>query len=495
MSDPLIMVKKPQDVREAVVAFTDVLKSGEHINAGAITYTSEGSIAAHMTGSTLDRVIFNVSGGDDKHSYGIVVTINTNYGHVLSKTLSVVVNQDQEFEFQNKNFDAFNDMVGELQAGDAAIGQASFLFPTPFDANGGRVSWELIDRDGVVYSSGVAHDYAHEQIIANQIRVTARAVINSPSDMVPTLQGQNYQIRWLLQVHGQKFWLSETLVISGPNTVPVGVEDVVEMENNDITVSVVFESPFENVGLEVYHQNEKRIESVGAAKWTKTPDGYLYVGTIQNPLNLPASLDAYTIVWSAWNNDQPNLKTRQVGRVFIVNASLMSATEDTRVMVNKSRSTIAGAPDVLFSIPLLLAYLRRGKDAFNGAYGVLTGFTMLNASGSIREFWLKFSEVLALRAQFLAEGEKVFNFSGQAISLDIDRTQFYSQLADNLQQIIDSEAKSFKQNLTIKGIITGDGNMGLDGGTAQRHGALGALGITLTPATGWGKFVARYGIR
>jgi hypothetical protein len=284
-------------------------------------------------------------------------------------------------------------------------------------------------------------------------------------------------------------------VISGPNTVPVGVEDVVEMENNDITVSVVFESPFENVGLEVYHQNEKRIESVGAAKWTKTPDGYLYVGTIQNPLNLPANLEAYTIVWSAWNNDQPNLKVRQVGRVFIVNASLMSATEDMRVMINKSRSTIAGAPDVLFSIPLLLAYLRRGKDAFNGAYGVLTGFTMLNASGSIREFWLKFSEVLALRAQFLAEGEKVFNFSGQAISLDIDRTQFYSQLADNLQQIIDSEAKPFKQNLTIKGIITGDGNMGLDGGTAQRRGALGALGITLTPATGWGKFVARYGIR
>jgi hypothetical protein len=71
----------------------------------------------------------------------------------------------------------------------------------------------------------------------------------------------------------------------------------------------------------------------------------------------------------------------------------------------------------------------------------------------------------------------------------------HSQLADNLQQIIDSEAKPFKQNLTIKGIITGDGNMGLDGGTAQRRGALGALGITLTPATGWGKFVARYGIR
>lgn len=495
MSDPLILVKKPQDIREASVSFTDVLKTGEHINAGAITYTSPGSISTSMTGSTLDRVIFNVSGGEDRHSYGIVVTINTNLGHVLSKTLSVVINQDQDFEFQNKNFDAFNDLVGELQAGDAAIGQASFVFPTPFHADGGTVTWDLVDRDGVVYSSGIAHDYGYEQITANQIRITARAVINSPSDMVPTLQGQNYQIRWRLQIQDRDYWLSETLVITGPNTVPVGVEDVVELENNDIPVSVVFDHPYENVSLELYYQNEKRVEATSSVNWTKTPDGYLYVGTIQSPINLPASLDAYTIVWSAWNNDQPNLKTRQVGRVFIVNASLMAATEDMRVMLNKSRSTIAGAPDVLFTVPLLLAYLRRGKDAFNGAYGVLTGFTMLNANGSIREFWLKFSEVLALRAQFLAEGEKVFNFSGQAISLDIDRTQFYSQLADNLQQILDNEAKPFKQNLTIKGIINGDGNLGADGGTAQRFGSVGALGITLTPATGWGKFVARYGIR
>ena len=490
----MVIVKAPQDVREATISFADLMVSGEHINAGGITYTSPGTITTSVNGSTLDSVVFNISAGEDKHSYAIVVTINTNLGHVLSKTVGVVINQDLAFEYQNKNLDAFSDLVGALEAGDAAVGSVSFIFPLPFDPSGGQVTWDLIDREGVMYASGTAHDYSFESISADQVRITAAAVINSPSDMVPTLQGQNYQIRWRLQVAQQVFWSNETLVITGPSTTPVGVDDVVELENNDVPVSVVFEQPFENVSFELYYGNVKMIAASGAARWTKTPDGYLYVSVIENPLGLTASLDAYTIVWSAWNNVNPSLKTRQTGRVFIINASLAAATEDMRIVINKSRSTIAHAQDLLFSVPLLLAYLRRGKDAFNGAHGVLTGFTMLNASGSIREFWIKYSEIIALRAQFLAEGEKVFNLSGQAISLDVDRTGYYSQLADNLQSILDNETKPFKQNLTIKGIVNGDGNMGLDGGTRQRRGAVGTVGITLTPATGWGKFASRWGV-
>lgn len=491
----MVIVKAPQDVREVTVSFADVLVAGEHINAGGITYTSAGTISTSVNGSTLDSVIFNVSGGEDKHSYAIVVTINTNLGHVLSKTVGVVINQDMAFEYQNKNLDAFSDLVGSLEAGDAAVGTVSFVFPLPFDALGGKVTWDLIDREGVTYASGTAHDYSYESISADQIRITAAAVINSPSDMVPTLMGQNYQVRWRLQIDQQVFWSNETLVITGPTTTPVGVEDVVEMENNDIPVSVVFEQPYENVSFEVYLGNERILVSASSSRWTKVPDGYLYIGLIENPLGLYASLDPYTIVWSAWNNMNPALKTRQIGRVFIINASLASATEDMRIVINKSRSTIAHAQDILFSVPLLLAYLRRGKDAFNGAYGVLTGFSMLNASGSIREFWLKYSEIIALRSQFLAEGEKVFNFSGQAISLDVDRTGYYSQLADNLQSILDNEAKPFKQNLTIKGIVAGDGNMGLDGGTRQRKGSVGTVGITISPATSWARLSSRFGIK
>ncbi|MEK9322795.1 hypothetical protein, partial [Escherichia coli] len=61
-------------------------------------------------------------------------------------------------------------------------------------------------------------------------------------------------------------------------------------------------------------------------------------------------------------------------------------------------------------------------DAFNGAYGQFTSFTMTNARGPIREYWLLYAELAAIQSQYLAEGEKAFNYQGAAISLEVDRT-------------------------------------------------------------------------
>ena len=258
----------------------------------------------------------------------------------------------------------------------------------------------------------------------------------------------------------------------------------------------MFEQPFEHVELVIYRENEVVVNTVAMANGQRTADGYLYSGSLTVP-DLEARLEHYTIVWSAYNADAPGLKSRQTGRIFIVNPSILSATDDMKLLIQKSRTTVAHQQDLLFTIPLLLAYLRRGRDAFNGAYGVLTSFTMMNAQGSVREFWLRTSEVVALRAQFLAEGEKVFNFSGQAISLDVDRTQYYQQLADTLQSQLDNEVKPYKTNLIIKGILGGDGNLNPAGGVGLRPGAIGAVGITLSPASpwSWGRLGGRWGLR
>jgi hypothetical protein len=180
---------------------------------------------------------------------------------------------------------------------------------------------------------------------------------------------------------------------------------------------------------------------------------------------------------------------RQTGRLFLVNASIMQAVTDMRTVISKAETTILGTRDILFTESLLLAYLRRGKDAFNVAYGMFTAFDMSNAQGPVREYWMRYAEVYALRAQFLAEGEKVFNFSGQAIQLDSDRTSYYQQLADNIEQRISEECKMVKQNLIKKGILGGDGN--LKDLTAMRHGSNGAVAITITPASTLGYRFAR----
>ena len=103
---------------------------------------------------------------------------------------------------------------------------------------------------------------------------------------------------------------------------------------------------------------------------------------------------------------------------------------------------------------------------------------MTNAKGGIREYWLMWTELMAIRAQYLAEGEKAFDYSGAAISLNVDRTGYLDSAASAIQSELDNEFKPFKQNLVNKGQTGGDGSGDLN---ALGAGAMGAVGVSLTP--------------
>lgn len=482
-----LVVKYPSDVRNITVSFADVLLANEIIGSGTIGSPTPSGITASGLGFTDTSVTLNISSGTDKQSYGIPVTVNTNQGHNYTKIIAVVIDAELSSTYQNQNDVAFNALVGKLEAGTAGLGKANFIFPAGFQANSGVVEWVLLDREGIVYNQGHAFDYQFVNELQG-VRVEAQAVIGAPSNMVPTLEGQSYQIRWTLTVNSQAYYSFEQLEVTGPNTVPEGVEDIVELAGtSNLSVYMVSERPFDVVTVEIYKRNEKVMSAVGATA-TQVANGWQYQALInlQGLQGIVADLEPYTLMWSLSNRANPNYIDRQAGRLFLINPTLMTATSDMRLTLNKACTSILGTADVLFTVPLLLAYLRRGRDAFNGAFGMFTGFTMLNASGPVREYWLKYAELAALRAQFLAEGEKVFNFSGQAISLDVDRTQYYDSMANSIQQQLDNDGKAFKQNLIKKGLIGGDGNV--DNPQIGAPGHLGALGITLSPATGWSRF-------
>lgn len=484
MSNPVV-VKFPNEARTIQVDFASFLVGGETITAGSVSASDPAGLTVTANAAVGSAIPLTVSGGTDGQSYGVTVAVNTDGGHTYTIKVAVVVNSQIAANYQNTNVDAFNALLGEIQAGEAALGKAAFMFPAGFNASTGQVQWSIIDADGVVLGSGNAYDYAITNL-SNGTKVEAQAVVSVPSDVLPTLQGQSYQLRWTLVLNGQTYHSFESLRVTGPNTVPEGVEDVVELTGKPIPVSCVFSQPYESVTLDVYQDNTQVGDTITLTNSLKTSDGYLYQTTLN--LDLPARLESYTLMWSGKLASNPYTE-RQTGRLFIVNPMILSATDDMRLLVNRSRSTIAHQQDLMFTVPLLLAYLRRGRDAFNGAYGVMTAFTFTAAKGPLREYWLRFAEIQALRGQYLAEGEKVFNFSGQAIQLDVDRTQYYESAANNIQQLLDSECKNFKNILIKRGILSGDGNV--ENLTVQRPNAAGVLGISISPASNFGPY-ARY---
>lgn len=486
MTSPVI-VKFSSEVRTFNVDFATYLVGGETISAGTVSASDPTGLTLSAGAAVGSAIPLSVGGGTDGQSYGFTVVVNTTGGHTYTIRVAVVVNDQMAANYQNVNPDAFAALVGEIEAGEAALAKASFTFPLGFNAATGQVQWDVLDSDGVVLNNGVAYDYLITNL-SNGVKVEAQAVVSVPSDVLPTLEGQNYQLRWSLIVSGQTYYSFESLRVTGPATVPQGVEDVVELIGRDIPVSVVFDQPYETVTLELYQDNQLVGSVITVTDAVKTADGWLYKAVLPQSLLLQARLEAYSLIWSGSNADSP-YPTRQTGRLFVVTPMIMSACEDMRLLINRSKTTIANQPDILFTVPLLLAYLRRGQDAFNGAYGVMTNFSFTAATGPLREYWLRFSEIQALRGQYVAEGEKVFNYSGQAISLDVDRTQYYDSAANTLQQLIDNECKAFKIILIKRGITGGDGNVG--NLVAQRPGAAGVLGITISPASNFGPY-ARY---
>lgn len=488
----LVVVKFVADTRSVSVDFTQEL-NGETIVSATTGASDPVGLTVTQGTPTLTAVPLSVGPGTDGQSYGVLVNVTTNTARVISKLVAVVINEQMAYDFQNVNLDAFQALVGEIEVGQAAIGNVAFMFPLDSSVSNGQIVWELIDQDGRIYSQGNAFGLT-TSVLSHAVKVTASAVINVPSDVTPTLEGQAYQVRWTLRVNGQTYYSYETLRVTSSYTVPVGPEDIIELSGDDFPAQLVFSKPFENVSFAVYYQNDKITGDIPANQSARTSDGWLYTGMLQGVV-LPAHLEPYSIMWTGYNSNAPAARERQTGKVFIVNASIMSAVSDLRLMINKAHTTLFHEQDMIFSEAVLLSFLVSGRDYFNGAgAGMLTAFTMLNAQGSIREFWIRSSAVAALRAQYLAEGEKAFNFSGKAISLDVDRSQFYQSLLDNLKSELDTELKPFKQNLIKKGINTGDGNMDPSLGLGMRRGANGSVGITISPATGWSKWGARSGI-
>lgn len=490
-----ILVKYPADLRNKVLDFSADLGQGESVVSASLVGPSPTGLTCSISSVATPMVTFTAGAGTDNTSYAADVVALTSQGRSITYTVAIAIDSQLAYTLQDQNPDAFNTLLGQLEAGQAALGVGAWAFPPSVDCTGGRITWDLIDQNGAVYSNGSAFTYkVFSSGVSN--RVEGTALITAPSSMPPGLDGQKYQVRWALYLPGNATptFSFENLRIVGPTSQPMGVPDVVEMATDNISLSIVLPRSYEHAGFQIYSGNNQIVAYIEASDKVRVADGWLMRGLIDPAAlgGIDASTEPYTVIWSYWNSANANAKDKQSGRLFIVNPVLMMAAEDMRQMCNKARTTVTGEEDIMFTLPVLLSYLRRGRDAFNASYGMLTSFTMLGAAGGIREFWLMYSEMLALRSQFLAEGEKVFNYSGTAISLEVDRTSYYQTLADAIQGRIDAECKVFKMNLIKKGIIAGDGNLF---GVGARPGSTGAIGISISPASSFGKLTPIFGFK
>jgi len=504
MAVPYVYFKTPTTDIAVIADVTSMLIGAETITSivvGTASPVTSTPLSATVTTGTSSVIGLTITGGNDGLSYGFQLTITTN-ARVFIVTVATSVSQAEFIPYTTENPDAFQDLVDEIEAGKAAVGTSVFAFPPQIDPSGGFVTWEFLASDGTVYAAGNAFDYTVQSNgLANT--VVAKSIITVPVTVPPSLDGQAYQLRYTLSLSqeygtppdptagnlGQNvFFQFENVRVVGLNTVPLGTQPSVELQGVPATVSIVLDTLYDNVTVELWAGPTQVVAPTQIQAYERTANGWYFAGVLDTS-GLGVSLVPYQIIWKYWASTNTGIINQENADFFVVNPSIMSAVNDVKAKINKARTTLYGTPDMLFPASTILTWLRRGGDAFNIAYGQFTNFTFTNALGGIREFWLLCSEAAALASAYLSEAEKSFNFQGAAISLDVDRTQYLEAAATAIQTRLDNELKLIKTNLIIKGNTSGDGSV--NAGQLQ-HGAIGAVGITITQASMWGAYAPGY---
>lgn len=481
----LVFVKSPGQNVETNVELSSLLPPGRTIAAAsilAVTPTTSPVITATINSVSPSEVAVQVAGGVEGVSYGVRLSVELDSGQDLEFTLAVLVKTDLNVPHAASAPLAMQSLVGEMQAGNAAIGKVSFLLPQEEDPSGSYILWELVSPVGEVVAAGNCYEL---EVVESQFStsVAGEAVIHVPSSAAPSAFNEKYQLRWTLCRPGQPDVFSyEGLAVLGLSTEPHGVQDMVELLGDVAAASITVSELYENVTVEVFAPvgNARLFGPVAASAPKRVGSGWYYQVNI-NTAQLQPAVTPYIVSWKYFHSATPGNSYRETARMFVLNASMMNAVEDVRQVVNKARTTLFQFADMIFDTQTLISFLRRGMDMFNGAGGVWTSFDMTDATGGIRDFWLGYAEVAMLQAQSLAEGEKAFDFQGQAIQLSVDRTQYYDKLAADTLSRLESNVRPFKQNLQNKGVTGGTGNVN------TLRGNQAYLGISIHPISQFGR--------
>lgn len=387
---------------------------------------------------------------------------------------------------------AFVNSFTDTIAGTNATTTVQFMLSKVKDPSLLSVEYELVDGDGLLYSKGYG-GHVEARAAKEGVEVRSEVVIPIPSDIPANPQGTSYQVKITLRHAGRekprREQFSMIKIISEMSGDEVGPEDTVTTIGQDLVLSIVLPvQPTDIVCLLFDGNNLPDLPSTSLMIGPEqVADGYKY--TFEIPTageSLRASLDAYTVIWQYVYPD--GSRHEEVASAFLINASMAQAAKEINLKINKARAQVKDRGALQFTMPDLIQFLRRGRDQFNG-YGTPSNMTMVNAKFAQREYWLQFSEVEALRSEYLAQAVTDFNFGGQAISLDVQHAQAYEALASQIEGRLYEVVRPYKDTLANRGLLNGDGSANPN---SPNPSAIGTIGVSLSPIAPYSRNFSTY---
>lgn len=169
--------------------------------------------------------------------------------------------------------------------------------------------------------------------------------------------------------------------------------------------------------------------------------------------------------------------------LWVVTPQVMVAVNMLEQYINKAKLENV-IPALRYNVGDLVQYLSRGLNLFNTFPPIITGFNGMNMQGPLLDAWLTCASYYALGSQLQAEGQLAFDFSGQSVSLNVDRTPSIEGALGRMENHMETHLKPYKKMLSKAGIVAGDGSAGAN--AASFGQSFGIVMVTNSPTTRFG---------
>lgn len=436
---------------------------------------------------------------------------------------------------------AFPNVINDAVVGQQVVANASFVIAPNTDTTGLLARYSIVDADDSVWTTGIATNVVVSPL-GSRTKVNASASVDIPYTLPVEYYGTKYQLAWTLE--NQEGQIVSSFIESF-NVKPVmqggvfGVPDIVEAATNKTLLQAVLPSNDQvevlvfkgnsclNNGQPVLLQpgdkvfngtqysgsfNHSELKSAGVPAGLPTtvagintpPASVLAMMAASRGLtvdvnaitasneSLTPSLEPYNLWWQYKDEDSGEVVVED-SYLYHVTPMILQAGRELQQLVNRANN-VGRLPELTIDLNVIIQFLKQGGDYFNSV-GMPTFFDFTSANGPFRQFWVQCAAVRLLRSQYLLEAERSMVMQGQSVTLDLDITQYYETAAADAQAFIDQYLPEFKQNITRKGLLTGDGDYG-NGGIISRN--VGAMGIQLSAVTnlffGWRNNYSRRGL-
>lgn len=320
---------------------------------------------------------------------------------------------------------------------------------------------------------------------------------NVPIPLFDLTESKEFKLVWTFRSsEGDVYKTTQTLVVE-PDA-EHRISDISLVKDVDINMEVVLphvfnESDGDTVSFQLFWNNEARYST----PLTPTdPSISTHLGLDQTifTLGLGGFVDptlSPMILFMTYKKLGASA-VRYEYNIWYVTPQIIVAAKLLEDWINKAKIENV-IPALEYTQSDLIMYLQRGLALFNSIGTMITNFDGTNMQGPILDSWLVCSTYYALGAQLQAEGALAFDFSGQTVNLNVDRTPTIEAALGRVEQQLENSVKPVKKLLARYGVSSGSGAQGGKFMTGAKN--LGILQILNAPTSKMGYTSHQYNSR